>query len=178
MLIGIHRGHFDELSPASPCAVEPVPSGTERRAPGEKRAMTEPDGDTSQTGAESPGKRADARRSKTIRFSDPEWELVERAATKQGIPAAEYVRNAAMGAAQGKIAALNAAMVETIRQTDLPQHLYRRNAQARRNASGGTRRRDRTNGRSSQRIPGITGRRDSQIRSARPTTNPRQGSRT
>ena len=78
--------------------------------------MTEPDGDTSQTGAESPEKRADARRSKTIRFSDPEWELVERAATKQGIPAAEYVRNAAMDAAQGKIAALNAVMVETIRR--------------------------------------------------------------
>ena len=78
--------------------------------------MTEPNGDRKETGTEDQERRADARRSKTIRFSDPEWELVERAAAGRGIPAAEYVRNAAMDAAKGKIAALDAEMVETIRR--------------------------------------------------------------
>ena len=61
-------------------------------------------------------KRADTRRAKTIRFSDPEWESVERAANRRGIPAAEYVRTAAVDAAEGKIAALDAEMLETIRR--------------------------------------------------------------
>ena len=81
--------------------------------------MNEHDGDRKETGVDDQEKRADARRSKTIRFSDPEWDLVERAANKQGIPAAEYVRNAAMDAAMGRTAALDAEMVETI------QRIYR-----------------------------------------------------
>ena len=134
--------------------------------------MTEPDGDTSQTGAESPEKRADARRSNTIRFSDPEWELVERAATKQGIPAAEYVRNAAMDAAQGKIAALNAVMVETIRRIFRSTYIVatlKRDEMLREGRGDEIERMVEA----AKRIPGITGRRDSQIRSARPTANPR-----
>ena len=78
--------------------------------------MNEHDGDRREAGVDDPEKRADARRSKTIRFSDPEWDLVERAAAVRGIPAAEYVRNAAMDAAEGRTAALDAEMVETIRR--------------------------------------------------------------
>ena len=78
--------------------------------------MNQHDGDRKEVGADDHEKRADTRRSKTIRFSDPEWELVERAAAERGIPAAEYVRNAAMDAAEGRTAALDAEMVETIRR--------------------------------------------------------------
>ena len=96
-------------------ATETVAAGVAHSVPGEK-SMTEPTADRKETGAEDQEKRADARRSKTIRFSDPEWERIERAASKQGIPAAEYVRNAAMDAAEGRTAALNSEMVETIRR--------------------------------------------------------------
>ena len=78
--------------------------------------MNDRDGYRERTGSDDPEKRADTRRSKTIRFSDPEWELVERAAAERGIPAAEFARNAAMDAAEGRIAALDAEMVETIRR--------------------------------------------------------------
>ena len=61
-------------------------------------------------------KRGDARRSKTVRFSDPEWQSIENAADERGIPAAEYVRAAALDAAEGKTAALSAEIVETIRR--------------------------------------------------------------
>ena len=48
-------------------------------------------------------------------LSDPEWESIERAANRKGIPAAEYVRTAAVDAAEGRTAALDAEMIETIR---------------------------------------------------------------
>ena len=46
--------------------------------------------------------RSDARTPRGIRFSDSEWERVKLAAAKQDIPAAEFVRNAALGLAEGK----------------------------------------------------------------------------
>lgn len=42
------------------------------------------------------------RKSHTIRFSDLEWSQVETAANEQGIPAAEFVRYAALRLAGGK----------------------------------------------------------------------------
>ena len=78
--------------------------------------MTEPNGDSEKAVAGAQDKRGDARKSKTIRFSEPEWKQVERAAAARGIAAAEFVRAAAMDAAEGKIAALDAEMVETIRR--------------------------------------------------------------
>ncbi len=78
--------------------------------------MDENDEKPNEKAAEGQEKRADTRRAKTIRFSDPEWESVERAANKRGIPAAEYVRTAAVDVAEGRIAALDAEMVETIRR--------------------------------------------------------------
>ena len=78
--------------------------------------MSEDGRDSTETGAEPKEKRGDARTPKTIRFSDPEWKLVENAATERGIPAAEYVRTAALAAAEGKAAALSAEIVETVRR--------------------------------------------------------------
>ena len=66
--------------------------------------------------AESQEKRADTRRTKTIRFSEFEWEGVGCAVNERGIPAAEYVRPAEVDAVECRIAALNAEMVETIRE--------------------------------------------------------------
>ena len=44
-------------------------------------------------------KQSHARISRTIRFSDPEWERVEIAARRRGATAAEFIRNAALVAA-------------------------------------------------------------------------------
>ena len=84
--------------------------------------MSEDDGYLVGAGAKPDHKRGDARRSRTIRFSDREWELVENAAAERGIPAAEYVRTAALDAAEGRIVALSAEIVETIRR--IYRHTY------------------------------------------------------
>ena len=41
-------------------------------------------------------KHGDTRTSRTIRFSDPEWEIVEEAVSRRGGSPAEFVRNAAL----------------------------------------------------------------------------------
>ena len=71
--------------------------------------MSEDARNSSESGAQPEEKRGDARTPKTIRFSGPEWELVESAAIRRGMPAAEYVRMAALDAAEGKTAALDLA---------------------------------------------------------------------
>ena len=78
--------------------------------------MSEDARNSSEFGARQEKKRGDARTPKTIRFSGPEWERVESAAIRRGMPAAEYVRMAALDAAEGKTAALSAEIVETIRR--------------------------------------------------------------
>ena len=90
-----------------------VVSGT---SAGRNRIISEDAGNSSETAAQSKDKRRDARTRKTIRFSGPEWELIERAATKRGMLAAEYVRMATLDAAEGKTAALTAEIDETIRR--------------------------------------------------------------
>ena len=47
--------------------------------------------------------RSDARRPRSIRFSDSEWELVERAAARHGIPAGELVRAGALALAEDRL---------------------------------------------------------------------------
>ena len=50
------------------------------------------------------GERAgDPRRSRTIRFSDSEWQLVEDAALRQGIPASQLVRSVTLAAAEERL---------------------------------------------------------------------------
>ena len=52
---------------------------------------------------ESEDRPGDFRRSRTIRFSDSEWQLVEDAALRQGIPASQLVRAATLAAAEDRL---------------------------------------------------------------------------
>ena len=76
--------------------------------------MSEDTRNPSEFGAQPEEKRGDARTPKTIRFSGPEWELVESAAVRRGMPAAEYVRMAALDAAEDKSAAIPPGIVALI----------------------------------------------------------------
>ena len=55
------------------------------------------------TGSKPAGNRSDARRPRSIRFSDSEWTLIERAAARHGIPAGELVRSAALARAEDRL---------------------------------------------------------------------------
>ncbi len=66
-------------------------------------------------------KQSHARMSRTIRFSDTEWERVEIAARRSGVTAAEFIRNAALalageetGADSGPIPSGISAQIERI----------------------------------------------------------------
>ena len=65
--------------------------------------MTENDPIATEADGKPEENRSDARTPRGIRFSDSEWNRVKRAAARQDIPAAEFVRNAAMSLAEGKI---------------------------------------------------------------------------
>ena len=47
--------------------------------------------------------RSDARRPRSVRFSDSEWSLIERGAARHGIPAGELVRSGAVAAAEDRL---------------------------------------------------------------------------
>ena len=47
-------------------------------------------------------KGGETRRSRSIRFSDSEWETIEKAAAQRGMNAAEFARHAALGIASGQ----------------------------------------------------------------------------
>ena len=64
--------------------------------------MTKDDPSGANAGTNPDRKPAAPRRSHTIRFSDSEWNRVETAANAQAIPAAEFVRDAALSLAGGK----------------------------------------------------------------------------
>lgn len=74
------------------------------------------------TGRKPDDKRSDARAPRSIRFADPEWSLVERAAARRGVSAGELVRAGALALAEDRIgepppATLStghAALVETM----------------------------------------------------------------
>ena len=53
--------------------------------------------------ANAAGNRSDARRPHSIRFSDSEWDLIERAAARHGIPAGELVRSGAIALAEDRL---------------------------------------------------------------------------
>ncbi len=46
----------------------------------------------------------DPRRSRTIRFSDSEWQLIEDAALRRGIPASQLVRTVMLAAVEERLA--------------------------------------------------------------------------
>ena len=55
--------------------------------------------------------RSDARRPHSIRFSDSEWKLVERAAGRHGIPVGELVRSIAVAVAEDRLGEAPPAML-------------------------------------------------------------------
>ena len=63
------------------------------------RSARKADGETNESGERA----GDFRRSRTIRFSDSEWQLVEDAALRQGIPASQLVRAATLAAAEERL---------------------------------------------------------------------------
>jgi len=64
-------------------------AGTDRKKPG--------------TGSSFVENRSRARRPRSIRFSDSEWKLIERAAARHGIPAGELIRSGALAAAENRL---------------------------------------------------------------------------
>jgi len=56
------------------------------------------------SGRSTPGKQAERRAPRSIRFSDAEWAGIEEEARSRGMTAAELVRHAATSAASGKTA--------------------------------------------------------------------------
>ena len=73
--------------------------------------MARNDRKSSETGKNTGGSRADARRSHSIRFAESEWKLIEKAAARQGIPAGEFARSGALAAAEDRIAEASPAVL-------------------------------------------------------------------
>ena len=65
--------------------------------------MAQNDRRSSGTESKSVGKQSDARRPRSVRFSDSEWSLIERAAARHGIPVGELVRSGAVDAAEDRL---------------------------------------------------------------------------
>ena len=65
----------------------------------------------------------ESRRSRSIRFSDSEWEAVERAAGERGMNAAEFARHAALGVASGRYGADQGAL--PLQYWDLIERIFR-----------------------------------------------------
>ena len=71
--------------------------------------MTRNDRKDAGTGNSRGENRGATRRSHSIRFADSEWNLIERAAARQGVPAGEFARSGALAASEERIAELPAA---------------------------------------------------------------------
>ena len=59
---------------------------------------------TPESGSDPEHKAGESRRARSIRFSDSEWETVEKAAAQRGMNAAEFARHAALSIASGQYA--------------------------------------------------------------------------
>ncbi len=65
--------------------------------------MVENDRNHHESGSKRDDNQSDARRSRSIRFSDSEWNLIEQAAARRGIPVGELVRSGAVAAAENRL---------------------------------------------------------------------------
>ena len=65
--------------------------------------MPRSDRKSSGTGSKRDEKRGNRRRPHSIRFSDSEWSLIERAAGRHAIPVGELVRSSAVAAAEDRL---------------------------------------------------------------------------
>ena len=68
-------------------------------------------------------KGGEARRARSIRFSDSEWDAVEKAAGERGMSAAEFARHAALGVADGRYSAGPGAL--PAQYADLIERIFR-----------------------------------------------------
>ena len=78
--------------------------------------------DTPDSGPDNDEKSGESRRARSIRFSDPEWETVEKAAAERGINAAELARHAALGVAGGRYGAEQGALPQ--QYTELIERIF------------------------------------------------------
>ena len=85
--------------------------------------MSEKERADAETGASADEKQTDTRTPRAIRFSDSEWDEVKMAAAEHKIPAAELVRDAALGLARNNNAADSAAIPPGI--VALIERIYR-----------------------------------------------------
>ena len=85
--------------------------------------MSENERTGAETGATPDAKQTDTRTPRAIRFSDSEWDEVKTAAAEHKIPAAEFVRDAALAFAGGRTGADSAAMLPRI--VALIERIYR-----------------------------------------------------
>ena len=65
--------------------------------------MSRSNREISGTGHKPSPKRGDARRPRSIRFADSEWNVIEQAALRHGIPAGELVRDGALALAEDRL---------------------------------------------------------------------------
>ncbi len=87
------------------------------------------------TGSKPVDSRSDVRTPRSIRFSNSEWSLVERAAARHGVPAGELVRSGALAAAEDRLgepppatlSAGHAALIEEIYRFAYVMATLRRN---------------------------------------------------
>lgn len=97
--------------------------------------MPQDDRNKPRTGAKPDEYRSDARKPRSVRFSDSEWSLVERAAARHGVPAGELVRSGALAAAEDRLgetppatlSAGHAALIEEIYRFAYVMATLRRN---------------------------------------------------
>ena len=64
--------------------------------------MNDTTSDAPESGPDPEEKGGESRRARSIRFSDSEWEAVEKAAAERGMNAAEIARHATLGVASGR----------------------------------------------------------------------------
>jgi len=65
--------------------------------------MSRSDRKNSATGPRSSRESGDARRPRSIRFADSEWNVIEQTALRHGIPAGKLVREAALALAEDRL---------------------------------------------------------------------------
>ena len=90
--------------------------------------------DTRDSGSGTDDKGSEARRARSIRFSDSEWETVEKAAAQRGMNAAELVRHATLGRRLRPIRRQKGRLPAAIGGVDrahFPQHPQPRDTEAR-----------------------------------------------
>ena len=86
--------------------------------------MSRNDRENSATATKTSQIRSEARRPRSIRFADSEWNLIEQAALRHGVPAGELVRAGAIALAEDRLGESSAATLSPGHLT-LIEDIYR-----------------------------------------------------